>query len=74
MGVMAVEYSRQQTVECLGLIAVVIMMMYVLMSDTSTKNVEIHAVNIKKAEDKEKKDEEKQKKAETKAAKKHSKS
>lgn len=63
MGVMAVEYSRQQTVECLGLIAVVIMLMYVLMSDTSTKNVEIHAVNIKKAEEKEKK-------AETKAAKK----
>lgn len=55
MGVMAVEYSRQQTIECLGLLAVVIMLMYVLLTDTSTKNVEINAVNIKKAEAKEKK-------------------
>ncbi len=70
MGVMAVEYSRQQMVECLGLLAVVIMLMYVLMSDTSTKNIEIKAVNVKKAEDKEKKDEDKLRKAETKAVKK----
>lgn len=66
MGVMAVEYSRQQMVECLGLLAVVIMLMYVLMSDTSTKNIEIKAVNVKKAEEKEKANEEKLKKAEQK--------
>ena len=69
MGVMAVEYSREQMVECLGLLAVVIMLMYVLMSDTSTKNVEIKAVNVKKAEEKEKANEEKQKKAEEKVKK-----
>lgn len=63
MGVMAVEYSRQQTVECIGLIAVVLMLMYVLMSDTSTKNVEIQAINVKQAEAKEKSNKEKQKKA-----------
>ena len=66
MGVMAVEYSRQQTVECIGLIAVVLMLMYVLMTDTSTKNVEIQAVNVKQAEAKEKANKEKQKKAEEK--------
>lgn len=66
MGVMAVEYSRQQTVECVGLIAVVIMLMYVLMSDTSTKNVEIQAVNVKQEEAKEKASQEKRKKAEEK--------
>ncbi|MBR1989774.1 MAG: undecaprenyl/decaprenyl-phosphate alpha-N-acetylglucosaminyl 1-phosphate transferase, partial [Firmicutes bacterium] len=66
MGVMAVEYSRQQMVECLGLLAVVVMLMYVLLTDTSTKNVEIKAVNVKKAEDKEKAVEEKHKKAEEK--------
>lgn len=62
MGVMAVEYSRQQTVECLGLAAVVIMLLYVLMSDTSTKNVEIQAVNVKQAEAKEKAEKENRKK------------
>lgn len=66
MGVMAVEYSREQMVECIGLLAVVIMLMYVLLSDTSTKNVEIKAVNVKKAEDKEKATEEKHRKAEEK--------
>lgn len=53
MGVMAVEYSRDNMVECLGLMAIVIMLLYVLLADTSTKNVAIHAVNIKAEEAKE---------------------
>lgn len=74
MGVMAVEYSRDNMVECLGLMAIVALLMYVLLSEPSTKNVRIHAVNIKAEEaaelakeKKEKAHEEKLKKAEAKA-------
>lgn len=74
MGVMAVEYSRDNMVECLGLMAIVVLLMYVLLSEPSTKNVRIHAVNIKAEEaaelakeKKEKAHEEKLKKAEAKA-------
>ena len=77
MGVMAVEYSRNNMVECLGLMAIVILLLYVLLAEPSAKNVRINAVNIKAEEDaekaKEKKEkayEERMKKAEAKAAKK----
>ena len=77
MGVMAVEYSRDNMVECLGLMAIVILLLYVLLAEPSAKNVRINAVNIKAEEDaekaKEKKEkayEERMKKAEAKAAKK----
>ncbi len=55
MGVVAVEYSRRYMVECLGLLAIAVMLLYVLLSDTSNKKIELHAVNIKKEEEKEKK-------------------
>ncbi len=74
MGVMAVEYSRDNMVECLGLMAIVALLLYVLLSEPSAKNVRINAVNIKAEEAaeqaKEKKErahEEKLKKAEAKA-------
>lgn len=56
MGVVAVEYSRHQMVECLGLLAIAVMLLYVLLSDTSNKKIELHAVNIKKEESKKKND------------------
>lgn len=53
MGVTAVLYSRgNMMMECMGLLAIVIMLLYVLMSDTSSNKVEIHAINIKKEEKK----------------------
>lgn len=55
MGVVAVEYSRGHMVDCFGLLAIAVMMLYVLLSDTSNKKIEIHAVNIRKEENKEKK-------------------
>jgi UDP-GlcNAc:undecaprenyl-phosphate GlcNAc-1-phosphate transferase len=55
MGVVAVEYSRGLMVECLGLLAIAVMLLYVLLSDTSNKKIEIHAINIRKEESKEKK-------------------
>lgn len=55
MGVVAVEFSRSLLVDAIGLLAVAIMLLYVLLSDTSTKKVEINAVNIAKEESKEKK-------------------
>ena len=74
MGVMAVEYSRDNMVECLGLMAIVALLLYVLLSEPSAKNVRINAVNIKAEEaaeqakeKKEKAHEEKLKKAEAKA-------
>ena len=55
MGVIAVLYSRgHMMVECLGLLAIVVMLLYVLLSDTSNKRIELNAVNIKKEEEKEK--------------------
>ena len=56
MGVVAVEYSRELMVDCLGLLAIVIMLLYVLLSDTSNKKVEINAVNIRKQEERENKE------------------
>nr|WP_305146653.1 MraY family glycosyltransferase [Anaerovorax odorimutans] len=56
MGVMAVEYSRHYMVECLGLLAIAVMLLYVLLSDTSNKKIEINAVNIRKKENKENKE------------------
>ena len=56
MGVIAVLYSREHMmVECLGLLAIVVMLLYVLLSDTSNKRIELNAVNIKREEEKEKK-------------------
>ncbi|MCB6994219.1 undecaprenyl/decaprenyl-phosphate alpha-N-acetylglucosaminyl 1-phosphate transferase [bacterium 210820-DFI.6.37] len=55
MGVVAVEYSRSSMVECLGLLAIAVMLLYVLLSDTSNKKIELNAVNIRKEEEKEKK-------------------
>lgn len=53
MGVVAVLYSRgNMNMECIGLLAIVIMLLYVLMSDTSSNKVQINAVNTKKAEKK----------------------
>lgn len=43
-------------VDCLGLLAIVIMLLYVLLSDTSNKKVEINAVNIRKQEERENKE------------------
>lgn len=54
MGTVAVEYSRHYMVECLGLLAIAVMLLYVLLSDTSNKKIELHAVNIKKEESKKK--------------------
>ncbi len=48
MGVVAVLYSRGYTVEYLGLLAVVAMLIYVLLSDTSNRNVSIKASKIGK--------------------------
>lgn len=65
MGVVAVEYSRELMVECMGLLAIAVMLLYVLLSDTSNKKIEIHAVNIRKEEHKKKnhrKEEQKEKK------------
>jgi len=74
MGVMAVEYSRENMVECIGLMAIVALLLYVLLSEPSAKNVKITAVNIKAEEaaelakeKKEKAHEEKVQKAEAKA-------
>lgn len=56
MGVVSVLYSRgEMMMECLGLMAIVVMLLYVLLSDTSNKRIELNAVNIKKEEEKEKK-------------------
>lgn len=53
MGVMAVLYSRgNMMMECLGLLAIVSMLLYVLLSDTSSNNVQINAINTRKAEKK----------------------
>lgn len=56
MGIIAVIYSRNFVVETIGLLAIVIMLLYVLMSDTSTKKIQIHAVNIQRQENREKRE------------------
>ncbi len=51
MGIVAVLYSRGFVIEYLGLIAVAIMLLYVLMSDTGNRNVSIRASKIKHEKD-----------------------
>ncbi|MDO4745368.1 MAG: MraY family glycosyltransferase [Bacillota bacterium] len=46
MGIVAVLYSRGYTVEYLGLLAVVAMLVYVLLSDTSNRNVNVRGSKI----------------------------
>ncbi len=48
MGVVAVLYSRGFVVEYVGLTAIAAMLIYVLLSDTSNRNVNIKASKIKK--------------------------
>lgn len=59
MGIVAVLYSRDLVIEYLGLIAVVIMLIYVLLSDTGNRNISLKADKIKK--EKQDKGEEKKK-------------
>ena len=47
MGIVAVLYSRDYMIEYLGLIAVAIMLIYVLMSDTGNRNISLKADKIK---------------------------
>lgn len=58
MGIVAVLYSRGFVIEYLGLIAVAIMLIYVLLSDTGNRNISLKADKItkEKAEDKGEKD------------------
>jgi len=46
MGIVAVLYSRGFVIECLGLIAIAIMLIYVLLFDTGNRNVSIKADKI----------------------------
>ena len=48
MGIVAVLYSRGLVIEYLGLIAVVIMLIYVLLSDTGNRNISLKASKIKR--------------------------
>jgi hypothetical protein len=47
----AVLYSRQLFVESVGLVAVAIMLLYVLLSDTGNRNTNIRGVKIKKKDE-----------------------
>ena len=47
LGIVAVLYSRNLFVESVGLIAVAIMLLYVILSETSNRNVNIRGVKIK---------------------------
>ena len=60
MGIVAVLYSRGYTVEYLGLLAVEAMLIYVLLSDTSNRSVNVRGVKIP-SEKKELKDKEQEK-------------
>ena len=51
MGIVAVLYSRGLVIEYLGLIAVAIMLIYVLLSDTGNRNISLKADKIKKEDD-----------------------
>ena len=51
LGVVAVLYSRQLFVESVGLVAVAIMLLYVLLSDTGNRNTNIRGVKIKKKDE-----------------------
>ena len=48
MGIVAVLYSRGLVIEYLGLIAVAIMLIYVLLSDTGNRNISLKADKITK--------------------------
>lgn len=56
MGIVAVLYSRGFTVEYIGLTAIAVMLLYVLLSDTGTRNVSLKAKKITKENEKESKD------------------
>ncbi len=56
MGIVAVLYSRGFVIEYLGLVAVAIMLIYVLLSDTGNRNVSIRADKITKEKEKMKTD------------------
>jgi len=47
MGIVAVIYSRGYMVECLGLLAVAAMLIYILLSDTGNRNVSIKGQRIR---------------------------
>lgn len=51
LGVVAVLYSRHLFVESAGLVAVAIMLLYVLLSDTGNRNTNVRGVKIKKKDD-----------------------
>lgn len=51
MGIIAVLYSRDLKIEYLGLIAVAIMLIYVLLSDTGNRNISLKADKITKEKD-----------------------
>ena len=51
MGIVAVLYSRGLMIEYLGLIAVAIMLVYVLLSDTGNRNISLKADKITKEKD-----------------------
>ncbi|MBQ9708419.1 MAG: undecaprenyl/decaprenyl-phosphate alpha-N-acetylglucosaminyl 1-phosphate transferase [Firmicutes bacterium] len=51
LGVVAVLYSRGLYVESAGLVAVAIMLLYVLLSETSNRNTNIRGVKIKRKDD-----------------------
>lgn len=52
MGIIAVLYSRGLTIEYLGLIAVAVMLIYVLLSDTGNRNISLKADKITKEKSK----------------------
>ncbi|MDO4394049.1 MAG: MraY family glycosyltransferase [Bacillota bacterium] len=47
LGIVAILYSRKLFVESVGLIAVAIMLLYVILSETSNRNVNVRGVKIK---------------------------
>lgn len=56
MGIVAVICSRGYVLECLGLLAVATMLIYVLLSDTGNRNVSLRGTRIKNEEKEPKKD------------------
>ena len=47
MGIVAVIYSRGLMVECIGLLLIAAILVYILLSDTGNRNVSIKANKIK---------------------------
>lgn len=54
MGIVAVLYSRGYVIETLGLVAVVIMLLYVLLSDPGNRNIDLKAEKITKSSERKK--------------------